>query len=415
MKIVIVYQYYQGHNEPGHSLVYEVSQYLAERGHDVVIIAGSTGYMKRAGRDSAQRGNVLFRRERDKGVTVWRTYAYAELHRSYWGRLLSFLSFTLSSAVALLLMKRPDTVLGSSPPLFPVFSTWLVARIRRIPYVTEVRDLWPASAVELGVLRNPMLIRTMSWMERQLYNHSQRIVVLTQGIRDDIVGRGWPFERVKVVTAGIDETMLFPDPAAGRALREALGLVGKQVVLYFGALGTANNIDVLLRCARRLQTRQELVFVLVGDGMMREEIQRTIATEGLRNVLVLPAVPKVDARKYICAADLCVVTLQDIPLFRGAIPTKLLDYMACGRPVLCGVRGEALRILEEAGAGKGFEPNDDAQLAQLIEALAPDEAAKIELGARGVPYIRAHFSAARAREQVESILINATEVDGASH
>lgn len=407
MRIAIVYQYFQGHAEPGHSLIYELSQYLAHQGHHVTVIAGATGYMRR-GLDSPKGFfNRIFRREREGGVEVWRTYAYSELHRSYTGRLLSFLSFTVSAAVGLLFLPRPDVVLGSSPPLFPVFSTWAICRLRGIPYVTEVRDLWPASAVQLGLLSNRRLIALMAWMERKLYDGSKRVVALTQGIFDDIAGRGWPADRLALVTCGIDSTMLYPDAKAAAEVRSRLDLQSQHIVLYFGALGEANNLPVILRAAQRLRERTDIAFLLVGDGMKRADLEAEVTSTNLRNVRVLPAVPKDQARAYICAADLCLVTLQDIPLFHGAIPTKLLDYMACGRPVLCGVRGEALRIAEDARAGVGFSPDDDAELAATIEALLTNVPAREEMARAGPSYVAVHYSAEATRQKMEHLLVAA--------
>ena len=405
MKVAVVYQYYQAHDAPGHSLVYELSRYLADRGHKVTVIAGETGYMRR---DVSRLRwyQRLLRRERDNSVDVVRTYTYSELHRSYMGRLLSFISFAVTCPLGLISIEKPDVVLASSPPIFPVFSAWLVCKLRRIPFVTEVRDLWPASAVQIGVVQNKQLIRVMAWMEKTLYNHSSKIVALTEGIRTDICDRGWPREKVKLVTCGVDQETLYPDFEAADMIRNHQGWKDKKIVLYFGALGEANNIPVIIRAAERLRERLDIVFVLVGDGMYRKATEEQRSAKKLDNLLILPPVPKEQARSFISAADLCLVTLRDIPLFSGAIPTKLIDYMACGKPVLCGVRGEAQRIVEGAGVGAVFDPDDDARLSGLVlEFLAdPDHAARV--GARGVEFVRKRFSAPTMRRHMEDILLS---------
>ena len=142
MKVAVVYQYYQGHDAPGHSLIYELTQHLAERGHEVSVVAGETGYM-RADQPTLPWYRRLLRRERDGAVQIIRTFTYSELHRSYFGRLLSFISFSITAPIGLLRVPKPDVVLASSPPIFPIFSVWLVCKLRRIPLVFEVRDLWP--------------------------------------------------------------------------------------------------------------------------------------------------------------------------------------------------------------------------------------------------------------------------------
>ncbi|EXI75970.1 MAG TPA: glycosyltransferase family 4 protein [Candidatus Accumulibacter phosphatis] len=412
MKIAIVYQYYQGTGAPGHSLIYELAHFLAGRNHEVTVVTGETGYMQRD-TPTLRWYRRLRREEWDGQVRVLRTFTYSELHRSYLGRLLSFASFSLSGAGGLLTVDKPDLVLASTPPIFPIFAAALVCRMRRTPLVVEVRDLWPASAVQMGILKNRLLIGIMAWMERRLYNQSARIVALTEGIRDDICARGWPEDRVEVVTCGVDFDRLYPDRPGAELTRSALGWKDKKVVMYFGALGEANNIPVILRAAQSLRARSDLLFVLVGDGLRRPGIEAEVAESRLGNVVILPPVAKDQARFYLGAADVCLVTLKDIPLFDGAIPTKLIDYMACARPVLCGIRGEAKRILETAQAGLCFEPDDDKQLGTLIGALLDDEGLRERMGSNGLAFVRSHFSAERMREKMERILRTAAETAGA--
>lgn len=401
MKIAVVYQYYQGHSAPGHSLIYEYTQHLAEQGHQVTVISGETGYMRP---DQSKRPwyKRLLRIERDGLVKVIRTYTYSELHRSYLGRLISFISFSLTAPIGLLRSDKPDVLLASSPPIFPVFSIWLVCKLRRIPMVFEVRDLWPESAVQMGILRNRALIAVMSWMERVLYDHCDLVVALTQGIHDDIERRGWPAKKLKVITCGVDLKMLFPDPCAGQKVRLEHGWGERNVVLYLGAMGQANNLDLILDAACRCED-DNVLFVLVGDGMQRLHLEARVQAECLANVMILPSVPKAMARAYISAADICLVTLLDIPLFRGAIPTKLLDYMACECPVLCGISGEAAEIVSVSGAGVVFAPSADRLVAAMMELLADPERRRV-MGENGGRYVRAYFNAQVNRARMAATL-----------
>ena len=406
MKVAVVYQYYQGHGSPGHSLVYELSQYLAERGHDVTVVSGETGYMKHDALVLPWYRRIV-RRELDGAVKVVRTYTYSELNRTYLGRILNFISFSISCPIGLLAIEKPDVVLASSPPIFPMFSAWLICKLRRIPFVFEVRDLWPASAIQMGILKNRLLIEIMTWMEKVLYNQSRKIVALTNGIREDICNRGWPRERVALVTCGVDFDKLYPDSAGAVVVRSKHGWNDKKVVMYFGAMGEANNMPVILRAAGRLRERDDVLFVLIGDGMKRVATELLKIKMGLENVVILPPVPKDEARMFISAADLCLVTLRDIPLFDGAIPTKLVDYMACGKPVLCGIRGEAKQIVDESGAGLTFEPDDDQQMSALIVQLLEDGDRAARMGSSGLAYVRDRFAASTMRLGMEEVLLEA--------
>ncbi|MDH1560804.1 glycosyltransferase family 4 protein [Pseudomonas chengduensis] len=401
MKIAVVYQYYQGHSAPGHSLIYEYTQHLAEQGHQVTVISGETGYMRP---DQPRRPwyKRLLCIEHDGPVKVIRTYTYSELHRSYLGRLISFISFSLTAPIGLLRADKPDVLLASSPPIFPMFSIWLVCKLRRIPMVFEVRDLWPESAVQMGILRNRVLIAVMSWMERVLYDHCDLVVALTQGIHDDIERRGWSAKKLKVITCGVDLQMLFPDLCARQKVRLEHGWGERNVVLYLGAMGQANNLDLILDAACRCED-DSVLFVLVGDGMQRLHLEARVQAESLANVVILPSVPKAMARAYINAADICLVTLLDIPLFQGAIPTKLLDYMACECPVLCGISGEAAEIVSVSGAGIVFAPSADRLLAAMMELLADPERRRV-MGERGGRYVRAYFNAQVNRARMEATL-----------
>ena len=407
MKVVVVYQYYQGRGEPGHSVVYELTHHLAERGHGVRVVAGEMGYMKRGAAAPKPWYRRLYHEACDARVSILRTYTYPELHRSYLKRMLSFVSFSISCAVGLLCIERADVLLASSPPIFPMLSAGLVCKLRRIPLVLEVRDLWPASAVQMGILKSRWQIRIMAWIEKWLYNHSYRIVTLTQGIQDDICRRGWQRDKIAYIPCGIDSASMFPDRQEGERERKRYGWEGKKILLYFGALGEANNLSVILAAANRLQDRSDILFVLIGDGMKRQALEEQRRALGLENVLILPPVPKHEARGHINAADLCLVTLQDLPLFAGAIPTKLLEYLACGKPVICGIRGEAERIVHSAQAGVVFEPNDDARLAELIRELIADEARTAEMAAKGPAFVRKHFSAFDMRQRMEKVLADA--------
>ena len=318
MNVCIVYQYFQGHKAPGHSLIYELTQFLAERGHDVTVVSGETGYMKQE-QPKIRWFRRILRKENSGKVKIVRTFTFTELHRSYFGRLLSFISFSISGPIGLLSVKKPDVVLASSPPIFPMFTTWLVCKVRRIPFVLEIRDLWPESAIQMGILNNNLLIHVMFWMEKVLYNNASKIIALTDGIRRNICERGWPSEKVELVTCGVDLNKLYPDTDGRNVIRDKYGWDNKNVVMYFGALGEANNIPVILRAAEDLQTNTDILFVLVGDGMKRREIESEVKDKQINNIVMLPAVPKENARLYINAADICLVTLKDIELFDGAI------------------------------------------------------------------------------------------------
>ena len=408
MKLLVVYPYFVDPGAPGHSVMYDTLVGLAEMGHEVTVVSGEGGYMQGASSPARSWWRRIVYREQVGPIQVLRTLSWRGHQSGLAARLLSYAFLSVLNPLAVLLAPRADAALLSPPPLYPIFTSLLACRLRRLPVVTEVRDLWPGSIVQMGLLRNRSLIAITGWMERCVYDRSRSLVALTEGIRADIVSRGWSAGRVQTLPCAVDTRTLAPDQAARSRVRGDHGWQGRFVLLYFGALGEANNLGVLLDAAERLRHDRRFLFVLVGDGIRRAWLQEQVVARGLDNLQVLPAAPKSRAPDFLNAADVCVVSLQDIPVFAGAIPTKLIEYMACGRPVLCGVRGEARRIVEEAGAGVCFDPDDHAALAAAAQRLAsaPDEAQRF--GEKGRAHVLRHFDTRQRQRRLLSLLEEAS-------
>ncbi len=413
MKLTIVYQYYQSRSEPGHAIVRDLACYLVTRGHQVSVVCGEVGYMAPS-RPTLPWYRRIVREEHIDGVRVIRTFTHGALHRSYFARTMAFASFALSCPIGLMRAGRCELVLASSPPIFAVFVASVICRLRRIPFVVEIRDLWPSSALQLGLLKNRALITVMEFMERTLYERSLKVVVMTAGIGANIRGRVSQPGKVELVTCGADLDELYPDDSAARETRERFGWNGRKIVLYFGAIGEANNIPVILRACERLRASPEVLFVIVGDGMKRGLLETSVSRGKLGNLQFLPAVPRSQARHYISAADLCLATLKDVPLFSAAIPTKLIEYMACAKPVLCGIRGEAREIIDASSGGVCFEPDDDEALVAHILRLVRDPEQARRMGENGLAYVRQRFSAAMMRQKMEAVLSAAVDA-GSAH
>ena len=398
-----MYQFFQSEDEPGHSLTYNIAQHLSSKGDKVTVLCSKIGYMKRH-ESNLSFQQKLFHKTQLGAVEVLRVWSHLGLHSSYIGRILNYISFSISAAVTMLLIKKPDIVLISSPPLFCAFSTGLVCFLRRIPFVLEVRDLWPKSLIELGVIRNKLITNLMFLMERFLYNKSYKIIALTKGIQNHLQNIGISDSKLSFIHCGVNFTQIYPDHNAGIAVREQYGWDSKKVVMYFGALGEANNIDVIIRAAKNLEHNEDIMFVLIGDGIRREKIIQDVADLKLKNVSVLPALPKTDGRKFLNAADVCIVTLKDLDVFKGAIPTKLIDYMACARPVLCGVRGEAAEIVKKTKCGYIFNPNDEAQLVSYLLKMLSDNKESEKMGKNGYHYAVKNFSIEKMQEAYAGVL-----------
>lgn len=404
MRITILYQFFQSDSEPGHNLMLAFARYLQACREDVTVVAGEFGYMDPKPVSVPLRRRLM-RRETVDNVPVIRTFSYRHGHSGWDWRFFSMLSFSLSCLLGLFRGSRPDVIYASSPPLLPMFSAWLASRLRCVPLVLEVRDLWPASLVELARPRSKALIRVFSALERFLYDQSALIITLTEGMRQNIIERGWRPEKVHAIRYGVSANRFFPDEHAAERIRSKEGWKNLNIVLYLGAHGLAYDLDVILRAADRLRDRPDIRFVLIGDGLEKRRLVSTAKAMKLNNLVFRPPISASDAPAYINAADVCVATLRNACLFRSAVPSKLSEYMACGKAVVVGIRGEAEAIVENAGAGIVFNPGDDAQLAASVKALIDAPERRAAMGHRGFRAAREHFLLERSLTTLHGLLV----------
>jgi len=294
-----------------------------------------------------------------------------------------------SSFIEGLKVRQVTLVWGTSPPIFQGITAWALARLKGVPFLFEVRDLWPAFAVEVGVLRQPLLIRASEWLEKFLYRHADQVMVNSPGYIEHVTRRG--ARRVELIPNAADPEMF--DPLAdGASFRQAHHLEGKFIALYAGAHGMSNDLQVVLQAAHTLQPREDIVLVLLGDGKDKPALVAQAAEMKLTNLVFLPPVAKQDMPQALAAADACIAILKPIPLYKTTYPNKVFDYMAAGRPVVLAIDGVIRSVIEAAGAGIAVEPGNPAAMAQAIVALAGDRAAARAMGLAGRAYLEKHFS-----------------------
>ncbi|HWO00264.1 MAG TPA: glycosyltransferase family 4 protein, partial [Blastocatellia bacterium] len=327
------------------------------------------------------------------GIRVLRTFTALTHLGGPLGRVLSFLSFAVSSLIAALRVRNVDLVMGTSPPIFQALSAWLVAALRRRPLLLEIRDLWPEFAVDMGVLKNPVLIQLSRWLERFLYARADHLLVNSPAYVDYLVKKGVDPEKITLVANGVDPQMFDPE-AKGNGLRNRLNLDGKFVVVYAGAIGPANDLSLLLDAAVDLKSDARICFLIVGDGRERKQLQARAEIDHLDNVLFTGARPKNEMPDYLAGADACVAVLQDIPMFRMTYPNKVFDYMAAGRPIVLAIDGVIREVVEAARAGIFVPPGDARALAAAVRDLAEHRDKGNAMSAHGRAYVEQHFNRA---------------------
>lgn len=331
--------------------------------------------------------------ERVQGIDVHRSWTYITANKGFVKKTLGHASLWMSAGVlSSRKMPAPDCVIGTSPTFFAAMAARSKARRHRIPFIMEVRDLWPAIFVDLGVIRNPRIIRLLELWELGLYRSATRIVTVTEAFRANLISRGVPAAKVATITNGADTDHWRPDPAGARKLRDQFKLGDDFIVLYIGAHGISQGLIAYVRAAERLRSHKRIRFVFVGEGAEKEKLQAEAARLDLGNVMFLPAVGKELVRSYYSLGDLCAVPLRNIPLFETFIPSKMFEIMSVGRPILGSVRGEAADILRRSGAADIVDPEDDAAIARAIVEAVNDPARLAAMGDQGPKFVSAHFS-----------------------
>jgi colanic acid biosynthesis glycosyl transferase WcaI len=395
VKILYVSQYFHPEMGAPAARAAELADHWVQDGHNVTVLTGfpnhPTGVIPPEYRRHVWR---LVMRERFRGVNVLRTWLLPFPNRKPYERILNYGSFGFSSAITGIFARRPDVLIGSSPQLLVALSGWWLARAKRVPFVFEVRDLWPESlaAVGAGSHHSP-LNRSLGALANFLYGHSDHIVVVTPAFREYLIER-WriPPDKLSIVSNGV-ETDLFHPEAGNPTLKKQLGLEGRFVIGYVGIMGMAHGLQTVLDAARKLEKIfPEACFLMVGEGADKERVLRLARAQSLSNLLFVGQQVREKVPEFICASDVCLVLLKKSEIFKTVIPTKLLEFMSCARPVILGVDGQARKIVEQAESGIFIEPEDDDELISAVQRLHANPALRETLGRNGRNHILRDFS-----------------------
>jgi glycosyltransferase involved in cell wall biosynthesis len=367
MRIIYLCQHFPPETGAPQIRVYEVSKELIKRGHQVEVLTAFPHHPKGVIPEEYRGMFYLF--EEWDGIPVHRTWIYPSPKGSFWKRLASYFSFTFSSFYSLFKSKPTDVIICNSPPLFLGITGYLGAKLKRAKFVFNVADIWPESAVELGILKNKAFIRMARWLELFLYKKSWKIAAATEGIRDYMIEQGKAPQDVFLLPNGVNTDVFKPLPKNKELLRE-LGLEGKVVFTYAGTMGYAQGLDSVLQAAALIKDEYPNVhFLFVGDGQEREKLIQLKEELGLDNVTFYGSVPVSKMPDIFSISDYSIVSLRNIDLFKGARPSKIFPAIATGTPVLyCGA-GESAQILETYHCGRIAPPEQPEGIAAVIREL----------------------------------------------
>ena len=385
MRVLFLTQYFPPETGAAPARARHFARALERAGHEVRVVTGLPNHPSGVVQPAYQR--VRRASERAGGVAIERVWLHATPRRTPVTRLWNHLTFAFSALGPALAGPRPDVVLASMPPLFLGVTAWFAARRHGVPLVFDCRDDWPAAAVALGEMRAGFVARVLEGLARFLQRRAARVLAVTPGMLRAFERANLDAGRLLLITNGADTDLFRPAPA-GRSRAPGQPLT----VLYAGTHGLIHGMEVLLDAAERLRSRTDIRFLLVGDGVAKPGLERRAREAGLAQVEFRPSVAPERLVEEIHAADVCVATTRDHPFCGETIPVKLFDYLACGRPVVAAVSGDAARVVEESGAGLVVAPGDGVALADAFVALADDPERRAALGAAGPAFIEARYS-----------------------
>lgn len=351
-------------------------------GHQVTVITCAPNFPK--GRVFEGYKNQPFSREKMGEIDVIRVWSYITANEGILRRSLDYVSFMLAAVPASFLAPRPDVVIATSPQFFTACAGYLVSRLRQVPYVFELRDLWPESIRAVGVMKDSPLLDALEALELFLYRKAVAVISVTHAFKRNLEGRGVDPQKIHVVTNGADLSRFRPRPRE-QGLASRLGFQNKFVAGYIGTHGMAHALEALLEAARLLKDegRDDIRLLFLGDGAAKAALRQHAYSLKLDNVVFVESVSKDEVVDYWALLDASIIHLRRTDLFKTVIPSKLFECMAMGIPVLHGVAGESAEIVERFGAGLVFEPENAGALRDHLVALAGDQSLCRKLGQNG--------------------------------
>lgn len=393
MRILLVHQYFLEEDDSGGSRWNEISKSWTDSGHEVVVIAGmmhANGFKKRA----EYKGKFFIKRLQNK-IKVYRTHVSESYNSGFFCRFWGYCSFMLSSLWAGLFIVRGkyDLILVTSPPLFVGVTGYILSRLKRIPLIFEIRDLWPESAIDTGVLTNKWIIKLSLAFEAFIYKKAKRINVLTPAFYNTLLDKkGVPAFKLMMIPNAADFALSdgLLQNFDSKAFRKANLLENHFVITYVGAHGVANHLDQVLDAAKVLADTNVL-FLLIGQGMEKARLINDAHRRGLNNVRFLDSVPKHEVFKYILASDMGASILKRVDTFKTVYSNKTFDYFSCKKPVLMAIDGVSRQLVEDANAGSYVEPENIAAYNAIIREYMKDPQRLIQEGENGYQFAKANF------------------------
>jgi len=346
--------------------------------------------------------NKLVHVEHRDGIKAIKVLTYITANEGFVKRTFNYVFYMFMVILISPFLSKADVVISTSPQFFNGLAGYFVSRIKRAKWILEIRDLWPESILAVGAIKNQNIISGLEAIERFVYRKSDHIVSVTNAFKKHIVDRGGLEESVHVIRNGVDLNF-FSHVPPDEAFAESIGVKGKFIASYVGTHGMAHGLDTIIEAAELLRDREDIVFLMAGDGAERERLQNEVENRQLTNVKMLGQLPKEDMPKLWSISGASLVLLRKLDLFLTVIPSKIFESMAMKKPIIMGVQGESQEIIESAGSGLCIEPENAGQLAESVKRLADSDSLCQQLGEQGYEHVKEHFDRSVLAKQFEQI------------
>jgi len=354
------------------SRTFEHCREWVKNGHEITVITCAPNFPK--GRVYDGYKNKFWQTELVDGIKIIRVWTYITANEGFVKRILDYLSFMFAAIPASFFVKKPTMVIGTSPQFFTACAACVVGWLKNIPFIFELRDIWPESVKAVGAMDDSFVLRFFERIEMFLYRRATKIISVTHSFKKSLIEKGVKGNKIDVVTNGVDSSR-FKVQKKDRELVKKFGLDGKFVAGYIGTHGMAHSLETLLEAAEEIQKRpdsKDYFFLFLGHGARKKELMTMAHSKGLENVTFINSVPKEEVVRYWSLLDLSIIHLKKTPLFTSVIPSKLFECMAMGIPVLHGVAGESAAIVQKEHVGIVFEPENHIELVDKVILLRND-------------------------------------------
>ncbi len=331
--------------------------------------------------------NRLYQTEMIEGIKVIRLWSYMTSNKGFTKRVLDYLSFAFMAFFSGLFVKH-DVIIATSPQFFTTWAAWAISKVRRTPWIFELRDIWPASIKTVGAMEQGVVMNLLTKIELGLYRDAVKVIAVTDAFKSELIERGIDAQKIDVVTNGSNLELFTPRPKE-RALLQELHLEGKFVIGYIGTHGLAHKLDFIVNAISEIKD-EEIHFLFIGDGAQKEMIVALAETLALRNITFLDPISKEQVPRYLSIIDVSLAPLKKSETFKGVIPSKIFEASAMRKPTLLGVEGQAQEILETYDAGVCFEPENAADFIAKVTILK-NNTVRYQRYVKGCDNLARHF------------------------